>query len=71
MVVHDAADIISSFLSNILLLTPLTIFLIFPFAGAVKITFFAPDFKCLERPSSSLHAPVLSITIGFKISWSL
>ena len=42
-VVHEAADIIWSFSSRIESFIPYTIFLIFPFAGAVKITFEAPD----------------------------
>ena len=39
-------------------------FLIFPLPGAVRIVFEAPESMCLERPSSSLHTPVLSITKG-------
>ena len=61
---HEAADIMASLSFKISSLIPKTIFLISPFAGAVNITLLAPDFKCFERLSSSLHTPVLSITIG-------
>ena len=61
---HEAADIMASLSFKISSLIPKTIFLISPFAGAVNMTLLAPDFKCFERLSSSLHTPVLSITIG-------
>ena len=64
LVVHDAADIILSESFNALSFTPNTIFLISPFAGAVRITFGTPLPKCCDKSSSFLHIPVLSITIG-------
>jgi len=45
-VVHEAAEIILSASVKELSLTPNTMFLMSPFAGAVKITFEAPDVRC-------------------------
>ena len=67
LVVHDAAEIILSASVKDLSLTPKTMFLISPFAGAVKITFEAQESRCCDKSVSSLHIPVLSITIGLII----
>ena len=51
-------------------MTPKTIFLISPLPGAVRTTLSAPVSRCFDKPASSLHTPVLSITIGLLISKS-
>ena len=66
-VVHEAAEIILSASVKELSLTPNTMFLMSPFAGAVKITFEAPDLRCWDKSVSSLQIPVLSTTIGLLI----
>ena len=72
LVVHDAAASILSSEDALSSLTPKTIFLIFPFPGAVNKTLSTLGFfTCCESPSSSLHTPVLSITVALLISKSL
>ena len=64
LVVQEAAEIIWSDFCKAESLTPKTIFLISPLAGAVNMTFDAPLDRCWDSESSSLQIPVLSITIG-------
>ena len=67
MVVDVAADIILSASVKDFSLIPKRLFLLSPFAGAVYITFEAPVSRCCVKSVSSLHIPVLSITIGLII----
>ena len=62
LVVHDAAEIILSFLEMILSFTPNTIVLSAFLQGAETITFFAPFFICANSFSFELNFPVHSKT---------
>ena len=62
-VVHEALDIIFSSALYRWWLTPTTYVGVFPFDGALMITFYAPPFKCNPAFSSVKNAPVDSQTI--------
>ena len=65
LVVQEAAAISLSSSLTLSSLTPKTIFLIFAFPGAVRMTFSMDGFlRCCFNPSSSLQAPVLSISVA-------
>ena len=66
LVVQEAAPSSTSFWFITEELTPETMFLIVPLAGAVSSTLAVPlDSRCLPMPASSRHTPVLSMTIAF------